>query len=344
VAKKRKIAVRDDVENLSQPHPNHNADITKILAQMGMIEKSRGQKHKHAAYMAAVSSLAAHHERIGSGQEARELHGIGLKIGKKIQEILDTGKLAKLDKLLSDPNIVALTLLCRVSGVGPQAAMKWVKEGITTIEALKTQKLNHHQQMGVKYFEDFEKRIPREEMEKHVAVIKAVAKDIDPDIKLKCCGSFRRGLPSSGDIDILVTHPSYVKQNKKDKLNILKQMVTNLKKVPYLVDDLSQGVHQYMGVAKLEDTKEEKYGPRRIDIKIFPIETFFPALLHFTGSGEHNRQLSCIAINRGFKLSEYSICPVGITGVVGDPLPITSERDIFEVLRVPYRTPPKRSV
>src|SRR5699024_7108422 len=30
---------------------------------------------------------------------------------------------------------------------------------------------------------------------------------------------------------------------------------------------------------------------RRLDLKLFPIEAFYPALLHFTGSAEHNRQM-----------------------------------------------------
>lgn len=32
VVKKRKLAVRSDVAELQDPHPNYNADITKILA------------------------------------------------------------------------------------------------------------------------------------------------------------------------------------------------------------------------------------------------------------------------------------------------------------------------
>lgn len=135
VAKKRKIAVREDVEALSEPHENFNADICKILAgvnpskprltslEMGKIEKNRGQKHKHLAYMAAVSSLAALPHRIESGDAAQKLHGIGEKIGLKITEILETGKLKKLDQLLADPQIIALNTLCRITGVGPQAAM-----------------------------------------------------------------------------------------------------------------------------------------------------------------------------------------------------------------------------
>lgn len=53
---------------------------------------------------------------------------------------------------------------------------------------------------------------------------------------------------------------------------------------------------------------------------------------------------SCVAINKGFKLSEYSFCPVGVTGVVGEPLPVRSEKEIFEYLQLPYRVPAKRCI
>lgn len=32
--KKRKLAIRDDVLNLTEPHPNYNTDITKILLRI----------------------------------------------------------------------------------------------------------------------------------------------------------------------------------------------------------------------------------------------------------------------------------------------------------------------
>lgn len=55
-----------------------------------------------------------------------ELDGVGVKIAKKIQEILDTGKLNKLDKMLAKPEIQAINLYCRISGVG-QAAAKYAR-------------------------------------------------------------------------------------------------------------------------------------------------------------------------------------------------------------------------
>jgi DNA polymerase beta len=331
---------------LTAPHENYNADITRILSQLGTIEKNKGQKHKHLAYMTAVGSLSSHKERVKDGKSAKQLDGVGEKIAKKIQEILDTGKLRKLEKYQADPKLVALNTLCSISGVGPKMAAKWVEEGVLTIDDLKKQKLNHHQQLGVKYFEDIQKRIPRPEMDEHYALVKPLIKKIDARLKVKCCGSYRRGRPESGDIDILMTHPDFVKQQKTDPLQLMQKVVSALKKKNYLIDDISTGIHTYMGICRLpnKEKSEDQRTARRIDIKLFPTDGFFPALLHFTGSGEHNRQLSCIAINKGFKLGEYALQPVGLTGVAGDPLVINSEEEIFAMLGVPYKIPQQRSL
>jgi len=95
-----------------------------------------------------------------------------------------------------------------------------------------------------------------------------------------------------------------------------------------------------MGICKLPNA--EKY--RHIDLKLFPIESYYPALLHFTGSGEHNRQLRAIALKKGLMLSEYDICPTGTGGYKGDPIHVNSERDIFEILSVPFKEPNARSL
>jgi DNA polymerase beta len=53
---------------------------------------------------------------------------------------------------------------------------------------------------------------------------------------------------------------------------------------------------------------------------------------------------SALALEKGFKLSEYGLYMMGDTGVPGDPLPISSEQDVFEILGVPYRSPEQRSL
>ncbi len=53
-----------------------------------------------------------------------------------------------------------------MTGIGPSAAQKFLKEGIKSLEDLRQNKnkLNNHQQIGLKYVFDFELRIPRNEM------------------------------------------------------------------------------------------------------------------------------------------------------------------------------------
>jgi hypothetical protein len=63
---------------------------------------------------------------------------------------------------------------------------------------LKGANLNRQQQIGLKYFQEFEQRIPRKEVEEIEAVVKHNAKLIDSNLKVVTCGSYRRGKPDCG--------------------------------------------------------------------------------------------------------------------------------------------------
>jgi DNA polymerase/3'-5' exonuclease PolX len=137
-----------------------------------------------------------------------------------------------------------------------------------------------------------------------------------------------------------------------DPMNIIARLVALLKKRCIIVDDLFQGSLQYSGVCRLpgeevtsanESVETNLNVARKIDIKIFPIESFHTGLLTYTGSGEFIRQLCTIALNKGFKLNEYHLVPVGLTAVEGECIAVSSEREIFEMLGVAYREPRLRS-
>ena len=53
---------------------------------------------------------------------------MGEKIAKKIDEILATGKLARLERDKHDPHLTAIKELERVTGIGSVAAKKFVEE------------------------------------------------------------------------------------------------------------------------------------------------------------------------------------------------------------------------
>lgn len=55
--------------------------------------------HRYSAYRKAAVTLAEHPIRIKSGDDAKKLKGVGVKIAKKIDEYLETGKLRKLENV-----------------------------------------------------------------------------------------------------------------------------------------------------------------------------------------------------------------------------------------------------
>ena len=72
----------------------------------------------------------------------------------------------RLEDANADERQQTINLFARVSGIGPVAARKFYDDGVRTLEQLGQQKLNTHQQIGLKYFKEFEERIPRAEMAK----------------------------------------------------------------------------------------------------------------------------------------------------------------------------------
>ncbi|XP_008977647.1 DNA polymerase beta isoform X2 [Sapajus apella] len=299
------------------PQETLNAGITDMLTELANFEKNVSQAiHKYNAYRKAASVIAKYPYKIKSGAEAKKLPGVGTKIAEKIDEFLATGKLRKLEKIRQDDTSSSINFLTRVSGIGPSAARKFVDEGIKTLEDLRKNedKLNHHQRIGLKYFGDFEKRIPREEMLQMQDIVLNEVKKVDSEYIATVCGSFRRGAESSGDMDVLLTHPSFTSESTKQ------------------------------GVCQLPSKNDEKeYPHRRIDIRLIPKDQYYCGVLYFTGSDIFNKNMRAYALEKGFTINEYTIRPLGVTGVAGEPLPVDSEKDIFDYIQWKYREPKDRS-
>jgi len=226
--------------------PNFNKQITDIFEELAFVIRNKGNIHKWNAYTKAAKILKIQPGKILSGYEALQLDGIGEKMAAEIDEILQSGKLAKLERELSVDNIEIVNLLSRVSGIGPCNASRFVYElGVRNLDDLRNVKLTRHQAIGLKYFEEFELRIPREEMIKHEKLLLSALKRVDRRFLGCICGSFRRGLPESGDIDMLIAHPDFTKASDKKSFDFLKKFVVQLRQKSYLTDDISSGNLKY---------------------------------------------------------------------------------------------------
>ena len=72
--------------------------------------------------------------------------------------------------------------------------------------------LSAAQKIGLKYFQEVEKRIPQNEIKEIEKKIRGVVEGVDSEYIMTVCGSYRRGVVSSEDMDILLTHPSFVER------------------------------------------------------------------------------------------------------------------------------------
>ena len=173
---------------------NLNSDFCEALIELANWEKSVNNNHfKYNAYRKAAQTLAGLDYRIKNGSEAKKLSGVGEKIAQKLDEMIETGKLAKLETILSDENYVGVNLLQRVAGIGPVTAKELVNSGITSLDQLRNNldRLTSAQRIGLKYFEDFEQRIPRSEIRKIVEAVRPRVECVDMKYVMMVCGSYR---------------------------------------------------------------------------------------------------------------------------------------------------------
>jgi DNA polymerase beta len=301
--------------------------ILDALEKLRQKELANKEPFKVRAYANVIKSLNAYENPINKIEDIKDIKGVGTKIYDKIKEIIDTGELKQLEKYTVD--IEAINELTKVHGIGPTKANDLVKEnGITTIEELKKhpELLNAVQKIGLKYVDDFQKRIPRAEMEKHATFILEIIKKLDPKLTAEVVGSYRRGAKDSGDIDVIISHDD----NPENYDHIIKQIVDHMKKESYLTDDLAQGTHKYLGVCRLKRHRTS----RRIDL-LYATKNVWPfSLIYFTGSLDMNVVLRRVALDKGLSLSEYGFKKVGSDALI--KLPLYTEEDVFKYLGFKY--------
>ena len=81
---------------------------------------------------------------------------------------------------------------------------------------------------------------------------------------------------------------------------------------------------------------------RRLDIRLVPYNQYYCGILYFTGSDMFNKEMRAVALEKGFTLNEYSLRPL-VDGKPDKPLPVSSEKDVFDYLELPYKLPKERT-
>lgn len=324
---------------------DHTTDVIK--GSIG--EDKKRQQFRLTQFRKALASIKDCPTDITSGKQAMELPGIGKGIGDRIEEILRTGTLTELSQSKPiDEKTQILNDLMTITGIGEANAKKFVEQGVIGVDDLRnkvtngTIRLTHHMSIGLKYHDDFNKKIPFQEIVELNILLNKFVHAIYPDVLVEVCGSHRRQKAVSGDIDVLMTCPKIVNDDDliMSQNHYLKDIVKTLKDNHFIIDDLtSQGDTKYMGVCIHPNSPIG----RRIDIRFVTYDSYYPAILYFTGSMTLNKLMRITALEKGFTLNEYGLYRL-ISKEKDEKIVVHSEEDIFEALNLVYLKPNERDL
>ena len=280
-----------------------------LLKEIANIYKNQAEYFKERAYKTAINKL----EMLDDNEDISE--DIGKSAFQRLKEYDDTGKIELIEKEKSN----VLHVFSDIYGIGPKKAMELSKK-YKSIEELyrNTHELNDKQKIGLKFYEDSKLRIPRKEILKFEKKVKNILKNFkNSNINAEIVGSFRRGKPDSGDIDVIFS---------SDNQNDFDRLISEFN-IEYF---LTKGKKKVMCFYKINDVM------RRIDFLYTPISEYPFALLYFTGSKLLNIKMRKIAKND----KELSLNEKGFfkgTKMIDDNF--NSEEDIFDYLGMKYLKP-----
>jgi len=341
------------------PTRSKNQLLIEVFGGLRDIYESLGDEWRSVTYKKVCARLQTFPAKITSTAQVKHVRGFGASILEKVEEILDTGGLKKLQALKNDPKVKALMELASIWGIGPKIACQLYDRGYRSVADLRQRgslELTEQQRIGLSRHEDLQKRIPRSEAEEIENVVKTEAQKLVPGAQCVTCGSYRRGKASCGDVDVLIGPPE-----GEEEIQILPALINRLSEMGFLTDHLTlPSSHErrpgrtkasYMGVCRLA---REGALYRRIDLKSYPRRIFPFALLYFTGSDHFNRSMRYYAQKvKSMTLSDEGLYPCkrkregGSSKKVkiwkGAMVECGSEKDVFDALGLEYKEPWERN-
>ncbi len=312
-----------------------NQKITQILYEISEYLEMKDDPFRPQAYQKAARAIEFYGQSLDKVYRKKGLKGlekipgVGKEIAKKIEEILQTGRLRYLEELRSASPVDVRTLT-KIEGIGPKKIKAlWQKLGITNLQELeiaaKQGKIRSLEGFGEKSEENILKGIEMLKTQKEriplgqaLPVAKAIQNTLGrvPGVKqIAIAGSIRRKKETVGDIDILVATDS--------PKNIMEAFV----KLPQIEKVYGKGNTKASGRLKIGID---------IDLRVVPESSFGAALQYFTGNKAHNIKLRRLAQKQGYKLNEYGLFK-GNQQIAGE-----TEAEVYQKLGVLMPPPEKR--
>lgn len=310
-----------------------NRLVAKILYEVADLLELEGVEFKPRAYRRAaqaVESCPIPIEDLVAQGRLRELPGVGESIAQKIEEIVQTGKLA-LHEELKAKLPVDLYALTQVEGVGPKTAkLLYEALGVRTLEdlerAAREGKIREIKGLGPKIEEKILRGLQEArgaEKRELLGYALPLARNLRQKLlstglfqRIELAGSLRRGKETVGDLDILGISPHP------------EEAARAFCTLPEVEEILAQGPKK---------SSVRLSGGLQADLRIVPEESFGAAWQYFTGSKAHNIRLRERAVARGWKLNEYGLFDENDQMLAG-----RTEEEIYKALGLPFIPPELR--
>jgi len=263
----------------------------------------------------------------------RELNGIGKATAEKIEEFINTGNI-KLHEDLRKKVPDGLIELLKIQGLGPKkVALIYNELGVSSIDDLEAAVEDGRVEAlpgmgkqsaariieGIAFLRTSKGRTPYGIAAPKVAELLELVRSIECVQQAEAAGSFRRGLETVGDIDLLCVCD--------DGAATVEAFVQRSQPVRVLASGDTKGS---VTVALAGDREIQ------VDLRVVPAESFGAALQYFTGSKEHNVRIRERAAKRGWKLNEWGLFD-GDDVIAGD-----TEAGIYAKLDLPHFPPETR--
>ncbi len=266
-------------------------------------KKNIKNKYRIESYKKAIKVLNNFNGPITSSNNVKDLPAIGKGFIEKINSISKSGTLNLYENIKKNNRSIklidAVKTFKNIWGVGDILAKKIVNKKIYNIKMLKdaVEKgdlvLTRQQMIGLKYYDDLNKKIPRGEVTVYTKKLKELLKKYN--VNIYNAGSYLAKKEFCGDIDLII---SYSKDY--DLVNLKKEIYEIMKKESIIKETLSSGSEKSIYIVKLDDYKYY----RKMDIAFVKKKYLYFYLLYFGSGRDFSKKIRAIASKKGYKLNE----------------------------------------
>lgn len=311
----------------------NNREIAATFELVADMLAIRGDHfHRVNAYRRAAENIRELHrdlQSISDDGELTAIPGIGNTLAEKINEMLQTDRLAFYDRLAEEipPTLVEML---RIEGLGPKRIKQIFDSlGITTIDELQQVAedgiLRQLPGMGAKsearilsglkaLAEHGDDRVPLGDAWPVARAIVDLLDSLPGVEKVEVAGSLRRMRETIGDVDILASSA-----DAEPVMDFFCAM---------------ENVESILGRGPTKSSVLLLNG-MQVDLRVLPAERWGTLLSYFTGSKNHNVRLREMALKKGLSLNEYAFTPVD----GGAEILCATEEDVYQRLNLPYIAP-----